>query len=152
MCGWECFYSYNCQQQHSNKKHNKQRAKGLFSFNPSRVHVTTCGISLTLSSSKTHKRLKRLWFIMTKHNLYVAFCNKTQACFVGINSILLNLLCVWILFQNTRSYSCFKFSSLLLSSSKPNPELRQPTIPTRDTFHRQNSTALEKRTDLYDKT
>ena len=28
-------------------------------------------------------------------------------CFVLINSVLLNLLCVWILFWNASSHSCF---------------------------------------------
>ena len=47
----------------------------------------------------------------------VSFCNLTKAitpkmrvlCFVLTNSVLLNLLCIWILFQNASSHSCFIF-------------------------------------------
>ena len=34
-------------------------------------------------------------------------------CFVPINSVLFNLLCVWILFWNASSHSCFRFVSVI---------------------------------------
>ena len=50
---------------------------------------------------RTHQRFKRTLFIRKKqqHSLYI----------VLINSFLLNLLCVWILFQNAGSHSYFRF-------------------------------------------
>ena len=46
---------------------------------------------------------------MTKHNLYVAFCHKTQACFVEINSI--NIFLTFYVFG-----SCFKTLEVVLVS------------------------------------
>ena len=46
---------------------------------------------------------------MTKHNLYVAFCHKTQACFVKINSI--NIFLTFYVFG-----SCFKTLEVVLVS------------------------------------
>ena len=44
-------------------------------------------------------------------------------CFVLIKSILLNLLCVWILFSNTSSHSCFRFSQFFLFNKWCWPEI-----------------------------
>ena len=38
-------------------------------------------------------------------------------CFVLINSVLLNLLCVWILFQAASRHSCFRFFFLVQNAS-----------------------------------
>ena len=55
-------------------------------------------------------------------------------CFVLINSVLLNFLFVWILFQNTSSHSCFRFF-LLLSASFSNPHKdRLDTAPVCTVF------------------
>ena len=53
---------------------------------------------------QTHTKFKITLFIRTKHSL-----QSCMLCFVLINSVLLNLLCVWILFQNSSSRFCFRF-------------------------------------------
>ena len=40
--------------------------------------------------------------------------NNFMLCFVLINSALLNLLCIWILFWNSSSHSCFRFLKTLM--------------------------------------
>ena len=81
-------------------------ANTAFSWNQS-SWSSQCHLS-QLCTMLTHKRFKRPLFIRTKHNMRI--CGVIRLlCFVLINSVLLNLLCVWILFQNAGSRSCFRF-------------------------------------------
>ena len=56
---------------------------------------------------KHMKGSKERYFIRTKHT-------KGILCSVLISRVLLNLLCVWILFQNASSRPCFRTLAVVL--------------------------------------